>query len=162
MEVNYFPSSSDHYCKYQSSRMGLQIPRYFITFLFNAWSCLTAHTHTHMLCVYVCVCVLCMPVCLPAYLSVCDWIKEYSVFPYCRLPPLLLLWPSIVSCLETDRKESAVRPFIYFPLSPPPCIHPSITHTPPVYLHFSNPLPPHVCRSLFLYPLDIKHALTVF
>lgn len=64
-----------------------------------------------------CLCLLCMPVCPPAYLPVWGWIKEYSVFPYCRLPLLLLLWPSIVSCLETDRKE-VLSSSLYTVLSP--------------------------------------------
>ncbi len=137
---------------------GLQIRRNFIKFLFNAKSCLTAHTHA--LCMYVCVCVLCMPVCLLAYLSVCDWIKEYSVFPYCRLPPLLLLWPSIVSCLETDRKESAVQPFIYLPLSPPPCFHPSIIH-PPLFTSISRTLYPLVSVGLCFFSPQISNMLSL-
>lgn len=97
---------------------------------------------------------------VPAYLSVCVWIKEYSVFPYCRLPLLLLLWPSIVSCLVTARKE-VLSTSLYTALSPlPPCILPSLIH-PPVYLHLSNPVPPHVCLCFFSF-IDIKHALTVF
>lgn len=67
----------------------------------------------------------CMPVCLPAYLSVCGWIKEYSVFPYCWLPLLLLLWPSIVSCSETDRKE-VLSSSLYTSPTLPSSMRPSI------------------------------------
>lgn len=85
-----------------------------------------------------------MPVRLPAHLSVRGCIKEYSVFQYCRLSPLLL-WPSIVSCLETDRKEALSNPLC---ISLSPLLHASIHLY--VSLHFSAPFPPHVCLSLFL------------
>lgn len=89
--------------------------------------------------------------CLPAYLSVCVWIKEYSVFPYC----LLLPWPSIVSCLETAWKEVPSTSSY----ASPPRILPPLAQS-PVYLRLSNPVPPS-CPSLFLSPLLISNMLSL-
>lgn len=72
----------------------------------------------------VCVCWTRLSICPP----VCSWMKDYSVFPHCHLPLLLLRWPSIVSCLETARKEVLS---IHCILSPPPYIPPSLIRLPP-------------------------------
>ena len=70
-----------------------------------------------------------MPAFPPAYLSVCSWIKEYSVFPYCCLQPP---FPS-PSCLTFYcellgdwQKRSAVQPFYTLSSLLPSSIHLSI------------------------------------
>lgn len=128
-----------------------------LTFHFLVWST-GPRTHPH-LCVQVCVCVCCACLCV-ACLPVSLRLNK-GVFCISVLSPPSSPLTFYCELLGDWQKRSAVQPFIYLPLPPPPCVHPSLIH-PPVYLHLSNPLPPRVALSLSLFPSDIKHALTVF
>lgn len=114
--------------------------------LFNARLGLPVH------CMRVSVCVV--HACVSVYLPVCSWIKEYSVFLYCRLSPSLTFYCEL---LGDWQKRSAVQPFMYFP-SLPSSVHPSIPTSP----FISQPLYPLVSSYLcFCLSSDIKHTLTV-
>lgn len=111
-----------------------------------------------------------MPAFLPAYLSVCSWIKEYSVFPYCCLHPP---FPS-PSCLTFYcellgdwQKRSAVRPFYTLSSLLPSSIHLSIHSSIPssVFTSVSQTLLPLVSvvsvRLCFSPPFHISNMLSL-
>lgn len=106
----------------------------------------------------------CVSACLPVCLRLNKGLFCISVLSSPSSPSSLTFYCEL---LGDWQKRSAVQPFIYFPLSFPssihPSIHPSVIHPPPpVYLHLSNPLPPHVFVSFPFRYQTCSHCLLVF